>query len=278
MHDVAELDQFKSEGFLIARGLLDKSTIEAARDSIAKTFLDQLTDAPAATGQDKVFAAMLALFQQDLACYKKTAGVIWRKLVIYQLMHDPRIVEFLKFKFGWRDIFVSGGQTVHIMAHELKIQDGYFGLVPHQDFPSVQGSLDGVVVWLPLVKVDKKNFPLEVIPGSHTRGQLPMTKEGSVEWEIRPDQIREEDFIPVEVDVGDVIFMSMFTVHRSSMQGLPGRLRLALSSRFDNADEATFIERVYPSAYVRSVHRDPYFPDFPSSAQLEVIFRPSNKT
>jgi hypothetical protein len=52
------------------------------------------------------------------------------------------------------------------MAHQLKIPGGNFGLVPHQDFPSVQGSLHGALVWLPLVKVDRDNFPLEVNQGA----------------------------------------------------------------------------------------------------------------
>ncbi len=267
-----ELDYYKTNGFFVAKGLLDEQSIEVVRHSIAKTFLDQLAELEATAEEEDVFSAMRALYQNDIDRYKKTAGAIWRKLDVYQLMHDPRIIGFLRNKFGWQDIFVPGGQVVHIMAHELKIPSGYFGLVPHQDFPSVQGSLDGVVVWLPLVKVDRNNFPLEVIPCSHKRGLLPMVGDGNTSWEIRPDQYREEDYIPAEVDVGDVIFMSMFTVHRSSKNGTPGRYRLALSSRFDNADETTFIERCYPSAYERNVHRAQYFPDFPTRKQVKAMF------
>lgn len=270
----AELEQYKSNGFFVAKGLLDQQCVDKVRDSIAKTFLDQLRQIFVDVEGMALFDAMQALHQCDLERYKKTAGAVWRKLDIYQLLHDPRITGFLFDKFGWRDIFVPGGQVAHIMAHELKIPEGYFGLGVHQDFPSVQGSLDGVVVWLPLVRVDRDNFPLELIPGSHKRGLLATVDSGSASWELRPEQYREADFIPAEVDVGDVVFMSMFTVHRSSSNGTPGQYRFALSTRFDNADEITFIDRCYPSAYQRSVHRAQYFPDFPTIEQVEEVFLP----
>ena len=271
----AEINYFKSNGFFVAKGLLDKQSVGVVRRSITKTFFDQLAGISTVVEEDDIFSAMHTLYQHDIDRYKKAAGAIWRKLDVYQLMHDPKIIGFLRNKFGWQDIFVAGGQVAHIMAHELKIPGGYFGLVPHQDFPSVQGSLDGVIVWLPLAKVDRDNFPLEVIPGSHKRGLLPMVDNGNTSWEIRPDQYQEEDFIPVTVDVGDVIFISMFTVHRSSKNGTPGRYRLALSTRFDNGNEATFIERCYPSAYERNVHRAQYFPGFPTIEQVEATFQPT---
>lgn len=273
----AELEQYKSNGFIIAKGLLDRQCVDRVRQSVAKTFLDQLRQISVDVEGMGLFDAMQTLHRHDLERYKKTAGAVWRKLDIYQLLHDPRITGFLSDKFGWRDIFVSGGQVAHIMAHELRIPDGYFGLGAHQDFPSVQGSLDGVVVWLPLVRVDRDNFPLELIPGSHKHGLLLMKGEGSASWEVKPDQYHEADFISAEVDVGDVVFMSMFTLHRSSENGTPGQYRLALSTRFDNADEATFIDRCYPSAYQRSVHRAQYFPDFPTMEQVEKVFQTSKE-
>jgi len=275
----SELDYYKSNGFFIAKGLLDEQRIEAVRHSIANTFLSQLAEinAVAEIEGDELFSVMQALHQHDIDRYKKTAAALWRKLDVYQLMHDPKIISFLRDKFGWQDVFVSGGQVAHIMAHELKIPNGYFGLISHQDFPSVQGSLDGVVVWLPLVNIDQHNFPLEVIPRSHKRGLLPMVNEGDVSYEIRPDQYQEEDYIPVEVEVSDVVFMSMFTVHRSSKNGTQGQYRIALSTRFDNANEPTFITRCYPSAYERHVHRAQYFLNFPTIEQINTIFQTTEK-
>lgn len=125
----------------------------------------------------------------------------------------------------------------------------------YQDFPSVQGSLDGFVIWIPLVDIDENRFPLEVILGSHKNGILPSFENNGSAWEVKPECYEESDFIPAVCEVGDVVFMSNLTVHRSSQKG-DDRLRLARSTRYDNTDEKSFIQRCYPSAYIRSVSRE----------------------
>jgi len=233
--------------------------------------VDQLVHLGEAPGSD-IFTSMQLLYRRDVGRYRRLAGSLWRKLGVFDFMHHRNIIGVLKGEFGWRDIFVPGGQVVHIMAEELKIPDGYFGLVPHQDFPSVQGSLDGVVVWVPLVDVDRDNYPLEVIPQSHFDGILPAIQNADSTWETDTSRYKESDYVPVEVNVGDVVFMSQFTIHRSSKRGTSGRLRLAVSTRFDNADEETFVDRCYPTAYIRTVHREQYFPGFPTVEQVRKIF------
>lgn len=269
---MAPREQFNRDGFFIARNLIDSAEVVAVRDGLHKSFKDQLTHLGVADCGDDLFASMRCLHGSDIGRYKKLVGALWRKLEVYNLMHHPSILKMLSDTFGWKDVFVPGGQVVHIMAQELRIPDGYFGLIPHQDFPSVQGSLDGLVVWLPLVDVDRDNYPLEVIPGSHLAGLLPAKENSNSTWEISDARYGVEAYVPVEVNVGDVVFMSLFTVHRSSPRGDAGRLRLALSTRFDNADEGTFVDRCYPTAYVRTVHREQYVDGFPKAEQVARIF------
>jgi ectoine hydroxylase-related dioxygenase (phytanoyl-CoA dioxygenase family) len=266
------IEQFRKDGFYIARDLIDSREIAAVRAGLHKSFDDQLALFGERGGED-IFASMRSLHRLDVDRYRKVVGALWRKVEVYRLMHHPDILRVLSDEFGWKDMFVPGGQVVHIMAEELKIPGGYFGLAPHQDYPSVQGSLDGVVVWLPLVDVDRDNYPLEVIPGSHLDGLLPATENRESTWEADDSRYPEDAYVPAEVNVGDVIFMSLFTVHRSSCRGKPGRLRLALSTRFDDADEPTFVERAYPSAYIRTVHREQYVKGFPTPGQVAGLFR-----
>jgi hypothetical protein len=219
-----------------------------------------------------LFSSLKKLHKKDLDRYKRVLGSFWRHETIFSLMHSPEIVNFLKSQFGWSGMFLPGGQVVLVMSDELKIPDGYFGLVPHQDFPSVQGSLNGVVVWIPLTDVDESNFTMEVIPKSHSKGLLTMIDRGSSTWEVSPSEYDAKSFIPIKAKVGDVVFMSMFTIHRSSIVGLPGRFRLALSTRFDNETEPTYIDRAYPTAYIRTVHREQFVKNFPSQEQVTDIF------
>lgn len=267
------LANYQRDGFYIAKSLLNREAVIGLSESLAKTFRDQLHFLKIDSEGLSLFELMRLLHQNDILRYRKVVGAIWRKLDVYELMHDSKITGFLKTQFGWQDLFVPGGQVVHVMADELKIPDGYFGLVPHQDFPSVQGSLDGVVVWVPLVNVDKNNYPLEVIPASHMQGILPIIKHENSTWEVKTSQFVEADYVPVEVEVGDVVFMSCFTVHRSSTRGQAGRMRLAMSTRFDHAEEPTYVDRAYPTAYVRTVHREQYVENFPTLEQVRNVFK-----
>ena len=86
-----------------------------------------------------------------------------------------------------------------------------------------------------------------------------------------PDSYREADFVSMEVNSGDVLFMSNFTLHRSSLQG-DHRLRVACSSRYENASEKTFIERAYPTAQKRVIQRELIHPDFPRKSHLDDVY------
>lgn len=247
------IKSYVENGFYVAKSLVSKEVIDETIVSIKKHFDNQLKLLNQEIPND-VYDSMKLLHKVDIERYKKTAGSLWRKMSLYNLLHHENIQNFVKENFGWNDIVIPGGQVVHIQADSLKIPNGYFGLVAHQDFPSVQGSLDGFVVWIPLVDIDVNRYPLEVIPRSHKNGVLPSIENSSSSWEIKPECYNEADFIPAVCEVGDVIFMSNFTVHRSSQKG-DDRLRLACSTRYDNADEETFADRCYPSAYIRTVQR-----------------------
>lgn len=138
--------------------------------------------------------------------------------------------------------------VLHVMSQNLHIPDGYYGTEAHQDWPSTQGSLDCVTVWIPFHDT-KDNFPLEVIPGSHLQG----LRDGKLNGSVLEIECDDREFIPIECKAGDAIFLSGFLIHRT---GKKGSFRVAVSQRFDNAMEPTFIERGYPCAQKRVVDRE----------------------
>ena len=265
-------DEFRRNGFCVARGLLPTTDARTVLDSIHRSIIAQLDYCGVNAEGAGLHESLRRLHRADIDRYKRTLSALWRKADVAALMRHPALFAFLRQEFGWQDVFLPGGEVALLMAADLKIPGGYFGLGAHQDFPSVQGSLDGVVAWIPLTAVDADGWTIEVLPASHWRGLIQDVDHTVSGWEIRAAQIEGADWQPVVAAVGDVVFMSVFTVHRSKREGDETRLRLALSTRFDNADEASFIARGFPSAYQRSVHRDLYLPDYPSPQQLAGIF------
>ena len=85
------------------------------------------------------------------------------------------------------------------------------------------------------------------------------------------ERVREEDFTPIPVDPGDVIAFSSFLVHRTGEEG-DGHVRIALSGRFNNASEHTFVEHGYPTPYSYTYRKDLMFEKFPSPDDLRTVF------
>lgn len=215
-----ELETLRRDGFCIARGLLPRADVTATLESVHRTIRDQLREIGVTAAGDDLHAALRALHAADIERYKRVLGALWRKADVSGLMRHPALFGFLREAFGWRDVFLPGGEVALLMAADLKIPGGYFGLGAHQDFPSVQGSLDGVVAWIPLTDVDRDGWPVEVIPGSHRRGLITEVDETRNGWEIRPEALDDADWRPVEVKAGDVVFLSVFTVHRSRREAI----------------------------------------------------------
>ena len=89
---------------------------------------------------------------------------------------------------------------------------------------------------------------------------------------VNDPRIREDDYTAVLVEPGDAVIFSGFLVHRTSAQG-DERIRLALSLRYNNLAEPSFIERGYPSTYKFSAKLDLMVEGFPSEAQVAAFFQ-----
>ncbi len=212
---------------------------------------------------------MRMLHSQNQQIYLQSLK-LWAKLFSLQalIMHES-IVAITK-SFGIERAIFQTSPVVHVMAGDLKITDGYHGVGAHQDWPALQSGLDTITIWFPFMNVDRNNYPVELIPGSHRQGLFPGKSAQNI-YAVDPDSYNENDFIPMEVNQGDVLFMSNFILHRTSLLGDRG-FRIAGSARYENACEKTFIERNYPSAQKRIIERELLNPSFPNKALLEEVY------
>ena len=143
---------------------------------------------------------------------------------------------------------------------------GYFALKPHQDWPSIVGSLNSVVVWIPLTVVGEYDHPLQVVPGSHLEGVLE-GEEGTNELVVNKS---DKDFLTIICSPGDIVVMSTFCVHRTKPTG--SGFRLACSIRYDDMMDLDFSNRNYTCAYKRSVDRSLFKKHIPSKKAINRIF------
>lgn len=265
--------RYKREGFLIAKGLLPEA-------EVARVFADMHILAsqqlghfglPVSSGNsvEDVHRDLQALLARDTKTYLATLSLASRLASFLDLFLHPAIRAAVS-ALGPQLHMLQTGPILHLMSPSLKIPGGYDGFSMHQDWPSQQGGLDGVTVWIPLVDVEREMHTMELIPRSHTRGLYPDTLSEHIR-EIDPASYDENDLIRIEAQRGDVVFFSAFLLHRSCRTG-DGRLRVAASVRYENAGEAHFIARGYPLAQKRFSVKELITPDFPTQAQVQKVF------
>jgi hypothetical protein len=212
---------------------------------------------------------MEKVLQSDVNVYLATARHASKLLNLNRLVVSREVSDLVSF-FGVKFQSLPTTPVLHIVSDRLKIPGGYYGVAPHQDWPSIQGGLDTITMWIPFFDVSEKQFPLEVIPGTHKLGLL----EGRLvqnALEVSPDLYKEEGFVTLPARKGDVILMSGFLIHRTGLKNCSG-LRIASSTRYENCYEPTFVERGYPCAYQRVVQRELINKDFPSVDQVASLY------
>ena len=134
----------------------------------------------------------------------------------------------------------------------------------------MQGSLDSVVVWVPLMDLERPLGPLEVIPGSHIGGLLDAEmKDG---YGHLGTSAEESAFQPVDVELGDVLFFSSLLVHRSGTN-VTRSIRWSCHFRYNNLAEPTFIERGFPHPYLYRPQEELITEGFPTRDALSELFR-----
>ena len=264
---------YRRDGYALVRGLLAPALVETVLIETDRLFALQLRrlgrHAAPYEGEATVRANMESLLGADIAAYLAAARLAAKLASLQHLVSSPAIVDLVA-SFGIVTPTIPSTPVLHIMGDTLHIPGGYFGIAPHQDWPSIQGGLDTITMWVPLMDVGARQFPVEVIPGSHLRGLW----EGEITnnaLEIKQGFV-ESDWVAIPAARGDVLVFTGFTVHRTSLEGCSG-LRIASSTRYENSAEPTFIARNYPCAYKRSVERELIHPDFPSPDQVAKIYR-----
>jgi len=212
--------------------------------------------------QPMLFHAFNTIYHQDIDLYKSSLSLYARLPQIQSMFFSQQMLDILK-EIGLHTPVPPTYPVMNVMG--LPIPDGYNGTEAHQDWPSIQGSLDMVVAWIPFMDIGKDNYALQVIPGSHKLGLLEgMVSDGNV-MEV---EAHDSHFIDIECKTGDIVIFSGFLVHRT---GQGTGFRMAVSMRFDNAAEPNFIKRKYPCAQKRVVDREIKWK--PTIEQVQGIFK-----
>jgi hypothetical protein len=268
-----DLASYRRDGVVLARGLVPMTTLDRIAGEIADVFHRRAAavglNLAEGSDQASLSALLTGLFERDRASYIAAAKLTQHLASVHRLGVGDGLLGAIG-KLGLAMPAFSTRPVIHYMADRLKIPGGYHKTPPHQDWRSVQGSVDGLTVWLPLFDVGPRDYPLEVIPGSHRRGLLPSTDD-VFGHRVVDGAVQDSEFVKLPIARGDAAFFSGFLVHRTGDEG-GAMVRIALSFRYNNAADPSFVARNYPDRYTYRPDMRLLEDEFSLSDELARIF------
>jgi len=268
-----EVAQYRRDGICVFRGKLSVAELDALNGEMADLFAIQVRalGLPVAEGRDRTALRTnaLALLQADVPRFIAAMRVTQDLPSVHRVLVSAPLLELAR-ALGIAFPVISTKASVHIMDDDLRVPNGYHKSPAHQDWRSIQGSLDNLVLWIPTTPVRGGRNGLEVVRGSHLFGLLD-TVEHAMTPSVSDPRITEDRYESIDAEPGDVIAFSSFLVHRTADRG-DGAVRIALSTRFNNALEPSYVDRGYPSPYKYSYRLDLMTPDFPPVERIRETF------
>eukprot|EP00744_Colponema_vietnamica_P027935 GILI01042166.1.p1 GENE.GILI01042166.1~~GILI01042166.1.p1 ORF type:complete len:275 (+),score=-23.23 GILI01042166.1:227-1051(+) len=262
--------EFKETGYQIVRGLFAVEEIDKIREDAKQIFVNQMKylNYPVETIQTEIdFNKLLfRLFEEHpdrlMACGKHIQHLI----SLHKLSLDDRLVDNLK-KLGIAFPNVCTRPVMFFNARKLAKKQVYWKTDAHQDWRSMQGSLNSIVVWVALADIDISLGALEVMPKSHKIG-LQATQMVDSFGVISDEVLAQQQIVQVEVKKGDALFFSSFLIHQSGDNSTEDGIRWSCHFRYNDLSEQAFIERGYPHPYIYYPNPDLITPDYPQAKDI----------
>jgi len=275
--------EYRRHGFVVCRRMFGPEEIAGVHAEAKEVFAAQMRRhglLPAGDVSEATFAAaMFRLFEIDLPTFVNCGKQAQHLVSLHRLSLDARIMAALDV-LGLGFPNVSTRPVLYFNHRRLATKEVYWRLSLHQDWRSMQGSLDSVVVWVPLITVDRTLGALEVVPGSHRWGLLAAEMVDGYGHIAEDTQARigPGALQSVELERGDALFFSTFLVHQSGTN-VSEAIRWSCHFRYNNLREPTFVARGFPHPYVYHPGEELITSGFPAREQVEEVFdvlRPSS--
>lgn len=266
-------EKYNKDGFVILKSFFDPKVIDAIRNEAKEVFgiaISKNNIYYDPTSEESFTKALFKLFEVSYNDFLGAAKAAQHIINMHRIAVSEKLITLVK-EYGIKSPIFCVKPIIYFNSRHLSKIEGHYKTPPHQDWRSMQGSLNSMVVWIPLVDINKDLGAVEFVSGSHTKGLLDTDTD---EWfrHVSDKEIKEEDFIPAEVEKGDVVLFSAFSVHRSG-NNITDKIRWSMHFRYNDASEKTFIDRGMPHPYiVYKPNQDIITPDFPKEQQLKTIF------
>jgi ectoine hydroxylase-related dioxygenase (phytanoyl-CoA dioxygenase family) len=213
---------------------------------------------------------MFRLFEENTNVFINCGKQVQHLISLHRLSLNDKVISLVK-DVGLSFPNISTRPVLYFNHPKLAKEKVYHTVDAHQDWRSMQGSLNSVVIWIPLIDIDKKKGALEIIPGSHLNGLVTNNIEhgfGMIDKTIYKD----DSFISISVEVGDILLFSSLLIHQSG-NNVSNTPRWSCHFRYNDLYEETFINRGYPHAYIYKPVDNLLTENFPTQIDISNTFK-----
>jgi phytanoyl-CoA hydroxylase len=264
-------ERFDRDGFVLLRDFFPSNNVARIREDAKSVFARQMVKSSILRERDVeecVFErALFRYFGEDAEGFINCGKTIQHLISLHRFSLGDAIMSELQL-LGIRTPNVCTRPVLFFNSKHLAKSEVYHKSPPHQDWRSMQGSLNAIVVWVPLADVPAELGALEVVPGSHVWGLLQSQED---DWYRRIEGVPDDQYQSVEVKAGDALFFSAFLLHRSG-NNVTDSIRWSCHFRYNDLDEPTFIRRKYPNPYVYKPQQELITEGFPTLEDLHRQF------
>jgi ectoine hydroxylase-related dioxygenase (phytanoyl-CoA dioxygenase family) len=236
-----EKQLLKEQGYVILKKFFEKEYIDNLRKKAEDIFKIQFDR----FGYDGDFQSnMIRLFREHETVFINCGKIIQTGLLeLYKLPLEDKLINKIK-ELGIQFPNLCTRPVLFFNHPQLAKEEIYYKTPPHQDWSSMESSMNSVVVWVPLVDVNKDNGSILIWPETHKLGPLPFSSVGGF---AKVDV--EGDFIQPELEVGDIVIFSTLLIHGSG-DIMNDTIRWSCHYRYTDMLEQDYIERDFPNPYV----------------------------
>ena len=233
--------QLEEKAYIILKNFFDKEYIDTLRHKAEDIFKIQFKH----FGYEGDFKEnMIRLFNEHESIFINCGKIIQTGLLeLYKLPLEDKLINTIK-GLGLEFPNLCTRPVLYFNHPKLAKDIVYYKTPPHQDWSSMESSMDSVVVWVPLVDVNKENGSIILYPGTHKLGPLSFKSNGGfAEVEIVGEGIQPE------LEIGDIAIFSTLLIHASG-DILNNTIRWSCHYRYTNMLDNNFIERGFPNPYI----------------------------
>lgn len=265
--------EYFRNGLVIVKDFFSKEEIDRVRNEAKAIFGIQIkkNHIPFNASNDVEFEqALYTLFKTNYEAFLGAAKAAQQMIELFDLTCSKQIKDLLS-SIGIAQPVLCVKPIIYFNSPSLAKIEGHYKTPTHQDWRSMQGSLNSVVIWIPLVDMKPEIGPVEFVPGSHLHG---LCESETDTWfrHIESKYYSDKDFIVPQVNKGDLVLFSAFTVHRSG-NNISQHIRWSVHVRYNDLQEPTYIDRNFVHPYkVYQPESELITPGFPTIEDLKKTF------